>query len=92
MANSGGKSPTSTSQFFIVMAKEDKLLAKLKGIEDWCPVSIRLADRLVGKYVVFGKIVEGESVLDLLDEIGAALGDKDESPKAPVWIGDCGVV
>lgn len=31
MANSGGKSPSSSSQFFIVLARDEKALVKLKG-------------------------------------------------------------
>ncbi len=33
MANSGGKSPVNTSQFFIVLSADEKALAKLKGKE-----------------------------------------------------------
>jgi len=79
MANSGGKSPNNTSQFFIVLSSDEKALAKLKG-----------------KYVVFGRITQGdeesEKVLNKLNELGASADAKDEKPIAPVWIGGCGVL
>lgn len=94
MANSGGKSPTSSSQFFIVLSDDEKVLSKLKG--DYCraPDIHSLADRPVGKYVVFGRIREGDDqalrVLDRLNEVGSD-GGRDEKPIVPVWIGSCGV-
>ncbi|KAF9071801.1 cyclophilin-like domain-containing protein [Rhodocollybia butyracea] len=79
MANSGGKNPNNTSQFFIVLSSDDKALAKLKG-----------------KYVVFGKVKEGdeesESVLKKLNDLGASGDDRHENPLVPVWLGDCGVL
>ncbi|KIK70043.1 hypothetical protein GYMLUDRAFT_255246 [Collybiopsis luxurians FD-317 M1] len=79
MANSGGKNPNNTSQFFIVLSEDDEMLAKLKG-----------------KYVVFGRIKEGDKdsarVLEKLDELGADNDAKNEKPTIPVWIGGCGVL
>ncbi|THU96219.1 hypothetical protein K435DRAFT_755110 [Dendrothele bispora CBS 962.96] len=78
MANSGGKNPNNTSQFFIVLASDDKSLDKLKG-----------------KYVVFGRIKQGdkesENVLERLDQVGSEPGGN-ERPIVPVWIGGCGVL
>lgn len=31
MANSGGKNPVNSSQFFVVLSADEKALAKLKG-------------------------------------------------------------
>jgi peptidylprolyl isomerase len=43
---------------------------------------------LDGKHTVFGKIVEGGSVLDALEKVGSDNG----MPKEPVEVTDCGEV
>ncbi|ESK87069.1 hypothetical protein Moror_11950 [Moniliophthora roreri MCA 2997] len=78
MANSGGKNPNNTSQFFIVLTNDQKSLDKLKG-------------KYVVFGRVKPEDADSEQVLQRLDEVGAAPGSKDEKPIVPVWIGDCGV-
>jgi cyclophilin family peptidyl-prolyl cis-trans isomerase len=83
MAASGsGKNPTSTSQFFIVLASSDDQ---------------KSLDKIKGKYVVFGNIKEGDEesarVLSGLngEDVACVEGDKSEKPRKRVWIGGCGV-
>ena len=47
--------------------------------------------KLSGKHVVFGKIVEGEEVLDLIEEVGGTPAD-DGKPRVAVQIVDCGLL
>ena len=47
--------------------------------------------RLTGKHVGFGRLVEGEAVLDLIEKCGAAPDDDSGKPTHPVVIADCGV-
>ncbi|KAJ7579037.1 cyclophilin-like domain-containing protein [Mycena floridula] len=75
MANSGGKSPTSSSQFFIVLS-EDERVAKLKG------------KYVIFGRTREGDL-EAEKVLQRLDQVGSITSD--ERPTQPVWIGDCGL-
>lgn len=44
-------------------------------------------NKMNGKYVVFGEVVQGHDVLDRLDEVG---GGADWKPSLPVWVGACG--
>ena len=44
--------------------------------------------KIHGKYVVFGKVVEGLETLDRLDQVG---GGADGKPAENVWIGGCDV-
>jgi cyclophilin family peptidyl-prolyl cis-trans isomerase len=44
-------------------------------------------DKMKGKYIVFGMLKEGWTVLDKLDEVGSAEG----MPTQEVWIGGCGL-
>ncbi|KAL0061763.1 hypothetical protein AAF712_011366 [Marasmius tenuissimus] len=98
MANSGGKNPNNTSQFFIVLSDDEKTLEKLKGtLIERTTRSHKLklpSSILQGKYVVFGHVEpddqESERVLQRLNEVGAKPGSKDEKPTAPVWVGGCG--
>ncbi|KAK7436045.1 hypothetical protein VKT23_018537 [Stygiomarasmius scandens] len=78
MANSGGKSPNNTSQFFIVLTSDDKALAKLKG------KYVVFGQMKTGDH-------ENEKVLERLNEVGSEPGGN-EGPSVPVWIGGCGVV
>ncbi|KAF9256390.1 hypothetical protein L218DRAFT_936675 [Marasmius fiardii PR-910] len=78
MANSGGKNPNNTSQFFIVLSDDEKVLEKLKG------------KYVVFGRVKSGD-VESERVLQRLNEVGVEPGGKDEKPVLPVWVGGCGV-
>ncbi|KAJ3829146.1 cyclophilin-like domain-containing protein [Lentinula raphanica] len=77
MANSGGKNPNNTSQFFIVLSADDQVRPKLKG-KYVVFGKIRVGDQ------------EGEQVLEKLNELGACGNTRDERPLVPVWIGDCG--
>ncbi|KAF5350757.1 hypothetical protein D9758_010344 [Tetrapyrgos nigripes] len=77
MANSGGKSPNNTSQFFIVLSEDAQALAKLKG--KYVVFGQMKEDD------------GGETVLGRLNEVGSDPGSKDENPTVPVWIGGCGV-
>ncbi|KAJ8073375.1 hypothetical protein PM082_011649 [Marasmius tenuissimus] len=77
MANSGGKNPNNTSQFFIVLSDDEKTLEKLKG-------------KYVVFGHVEPDDQESERVLQRLNEVGAKPGSKDEKPTAPVWVGGCG--
>lgn len=43
--------------------------------------------KMNGKYVVFGQLEDGWSVLDRLNEVA---GGADGKTKQPVWIGGCG--
>jgi cyclophilin family peptidyl-prolyl cis-trans isomerase len=43
--------------------------------------------KLRGKYVMFGRVVEGWDVLERLNEVGGGLDGK---PTTNVWIGGCG--
>ena len=43
---------------------------------------------LDGKHVVFGRLVEGEAVLDAIERVVTSAGDR---PRVPVVISDCGV-
>ncbi|KAG7086792.1 hypothetical protein E1B28_002720 [Marasmius oreades] len=79
MANSGGKNPNNTSQFFIVLSDDEKVIEKLKG-------------KYVVFGRVKADDSESERVLQRLDEVGAEPGSKDEKPVVPVWVGGCGVV
>ncbi|KAH7878194.1 cyclophilin-like domain-containing protein [Lentinula edodes] len=79
MANSGGKSPNNTSQFFVVLSSDDKIHSKLKG-KYVVFGRIRKDDE------------EGDKVLEKLNELGASGDSKDEKPLVPVWIGGCGVL
>lgn len=45
-------------------------------------------NKMNGKYVVFGQVVQGHDVLDRLDEVG---GGPDGNPSEPVWVGACGI-
>lgn len=45
--------------------------------------------KLHGKYVKFGQLQDGWSVLDKLDAVGGA---SDGKPVLPAWIGGCGLV
>ncbi|KAK0183992.1 cyclophilin-like domain-containing protein [Armillaria mellea] len=78
MANSGGKNPVNSSQFFVVLSVDEKALTKLKG-----------------KYVIFGRVKDGDEdgirVLERLNAVGSRPGSKDERPLESVWIGDCGL-
>ncbi|KAJ3863323.1 cyclophilin-like domain-containing protein [Lentinula novae-zelandiae] len=79
MANSGGKSPNNTSQFFVVLSSDDKIHSKLKGKY--------VVFGRIGK-----DDEEGEKVLEKLNELGASGDSRDEKPLVPVWIGGCGVL
>ncbi|KAK0473761.1 cyclophilin-like domain-containing protein [Armillaria novae-zelandiae] len=78
MANSGGKNPVNSSQFFVVLSADEKTLVKLRG-----------------KYVIFGRVKDGDEdgikVLERLNAVGSGPGSKDERPLESVWIGDCGL-
>ncbi|KAJ7166341.1 cyclophilin-like domain-containing protein [Mycena crocata] len=78
MASSGGKSPVSSSQFFIVLADDEKSLAKLTG-----------KYAVFGQIV---PSEESTRILDRLNEVSRPSGSKDETPSIPVWIGGCGLV
>ncbi|KAJ7653729.1 cyclophilin-like domain-containing protein [Mycena polygramma] len=78
MANSGGKSPVSSSQFFIVLADDEKSLAKLAG-----------KYAVFGQVV---PSEESTRILDRLNEVSRPSGHKDETPSVPVWIGGCGLI
>lgn len=43
--------------------------------------------KMSGKYVVFGELKEGWSVLEQLDRVG---GGPEGKPSVPVWVGGCG--
>ncbi|KAK7683213.1 hypothetical protein QCA50_013886 [Cerrena zonata] len=45
-------------------------------------------NKMNGKYVVFGDVVQGHDVLDKLDEVG---GGADGKPSLPVWVSACGM-
>ncbi|KAF9029132.1 cyclophilin-like protein [Hymenopellis radicata] len=79
MANSGGKSPVNTSQFFIVLSTDEKALAKLKG-----------KYVVFGQVKVDDS--ESQEVLNKLDEASRPTGSMDETPAIPVWIGASGVL
>ncbi|KAF5380785.1 hypothetical protein D9757_007104 [Collybiopsis confluens] len=79
MANSGGKNPNNTSQFFIVLSSDDKTLAKLKG-------------KYVVFGRMRENDEESEGVLVKLDEFGASSASGGEKPLMPIWIGGCGVL
>ncbi|KAJ3724152.1 cyclophilin-like domain-containing protein [Lentinula guzmanii] len=79
MANSGGKSPNNTSQFFIVLSSDVGVHSKLKG-KYVVFGKIRVGDR------------EGEQVLENLNELGVSGKATDEKPLVPVWIGGCGAL
>lgn len=44
--------------------------------------------KMDGKYVIFGKVVDGWEVLDELNKVGS----DDGTPKETVMVVDCGVV
>ncbi|KAJ3098314.1 hypothetical protein HDU97_004125 [Phlyctochytrium planicorne] len=67
---------SNTSQFFVVLPGVEK--ERMEG--------------LVGKYVVFGKVVEGLEVLERINGMGREVGSKDESPVEEITISNCGVV
>ncbi|KAJ7723783.1 cyclophilin-like domain-containing protein [Mycena metata] len=77
MANSGGKSPVSSSQFFIVLADDEKSLAKLAG-----------KYAVFGQVV---PSEDSDRILDRLNEVSRPTGSSDETPSVPVWIGSCGI-
>ena len=54
-------------------------------------VTLGDVSRLTGKHVGFGKVVEGEDVLAILEQCAAAEGDDAGKPSHPVVIADCGV-
>jgi cyclophilin family peptidyl-prolyl cis-trans isomerase len=50
-------------------------------------------DKLNGKHVVFGEVVDGWEVLDMMEEVaGVGGGEAEDQPTVPVVIGACGVV
>lgn len=77
---SGSAKNSSTSQFFICLAKAG---------------SPEATKKLDGKYYVFGNLVEGADVLRILeeelDEHRKKLGVKGDSPGMKVWVADCGL-
>ncbi|KAI8086405.1 cyclophilin [Halteromyces radiatus] len=72
MANSGKN--TNTSQFFIT----------LKDRED----NPKVFDKINGKYVIFGQVIDGLSVLDEINNIPV----ENETPKIDIVIVDCGLL
>ena len=48
--------------------------------------------QLDGKHVVFGKVVEGMSVIDKVEAVAVAPGGVTEEPTVPVVIADCGAL
>lgn len=77
---SGSAKNSSTSQFFICLAKAG---------------SPEASKKLDGKYYVFGNLVEGADVLrkleEELDQYRKERGLKGDNPGIRVWIEDCGV-
>lgn len=54
---------------------------------------ITLSDvsKLTGKHVGFGKVIDGDEVLKLIEKCAAPAGDESGKPTHPVVIADCGV-
>jgi cyclophilin family peptidyl-prolyl cis-trans isomerase len=77
---SGSSKNSSTSQFFISLAKAG---------------SPEATKKLDGKYYVFGHLVEGAEVLRKLevelDQCRKERGVKGDNPGMTVWIEDCGL-
>ena len=48
--------------------------------------------QLDGKHVVFGKVVDGMSVIDKVEAVAVASGGVTEEPTVPVVIADCGLL
>ncbi|KAI8341126.1 cyclophilin-like domain-containing protein [Chlamydoabsidia padenii] len=71
MANSGKN--TNTSQFFITLKNRDE--------------NTKAFDKIGGKYVIFGQVVDGFNVLDEINSIPS----ENETPKVDITIVDCGV-
>lgn len=48
--------------------------------------------QLDGKHVVFGKVVDGMSVIDKVEAVAVASGGVTEEPTVPVVSADCGLL
>lgn len=68
---------SNTSQFFFVLPKADPA---------------RLAKLVYGKHVVFGEVVSGFDVLEMMSCVGSESGAIAGGEGVQVWIANCGVL